>query len=248
MRPFVSHTAAVRALLPLSAAVFASGGEDGCIRCFDARERDDGAEGSAASQSGRRSLLVDQRLEQPARMLHAGVLSLAQDPLRPHFIAAGGNDALGARACLLACLQCCGHSLGHMQPLASRIYHISHLHDVPQLADYTCSSLHMCAAACASHGTCCLLLHNTLCTPFPHPIRTVDPQHHGRSARCVQCVSTTCACCAAPLARDGQILAPPLLRPGVACWRRGRTVVSATAAASVVHSPARSLCAASSTH
>ncbi|KAF8065588.1 hypothetical protein HT031_003189 [Scenedesmus sp. PABB004] len=87
VRAYAGHASTIRALLPLSPAVFASGGDDGTIRCFDARGRGD---------AGTQSLLVDQRYEAGTSTLggRASVLALAQDPLAAQYIAAGGGDAL----------------------------------------------------------------------------------------------------------------------------------------------------------
>lgn len=60
VRPYSSHAATIRTILPLSGAVFASGAEDGTIRCFDSRIRGCSDDSSQASSS---SLLGEQFLQ-----------------------------------------------------------------------------------------------------------------------------------------------------------------------------------------
>lgn len=52
-----SHATTVRSILPLSPAIFASGGEDGTIRCHDSRARGNIED---SSQASRRSVLGEQ--------------------------------------------------------------------------------------------------------------------------------------------------------------------------------------------
>jgi WD40 repeat protein len=57
VRPYSSHAATIRSILPLSQAVFASGAEDGTVRCYDFRTRESSDD---SSQSSSRSLLGEQ--------------------------------------------------------------------------------------------------------------------------------------------------------------------------------------------
>lgn len=54
VRPISSHGCHVKSILPLSHAVFASGGDDGTIRCFDSRQSHSS---NASSSNDHRSLL-----------------------------------------------------------------------------------------------------------------------------------------------------------------------------------------------
>ncbi|WIA36562.1 hypothetical protein OEZ86_007854 [Tetradesmus obliquus] len=92
VRPYSSHAATIRTILPLSGAVFASGAEDGTIRCFDSRIRGCSDDSSQASSS---SLLVDQRHEAVGRPGgKPSVQSMSRDPLNTQYIATGGGDSL----------------------------------------------------------------------------------------------------------------------------------------------------------
>lgn len=54
VRPYSSHSSAVHSLLPLSTAVFASGGADGAVRCHDSRVN---SRGGSQNDAGQDSLL-----------------------------------------------------------------------------------------------------------------------------------------------------------------------------------------------
>eukprot|EP00775_Hariotina_reticulata_P003946 gene3946-4200_t len=96
VRPISSHACHVKSILPLSYAVFASGGDDGTIRCFDSRQRHSSI---ASSSNDHRSLLVDQRSEAVGRGgSRMSILSMSHDPLNQQYIATAGGDALGVAA------------------------------------------------------------------------------------------------------------------------------------------------------